>query len=123
MRRSCCYAPDILEMLQADLVMLFFYLLLDMLIFFWCKSALRSARRMGKGLARALCEWWSWRAADTFRAFIHLALFAKAVGVSSGINGARGALSFEMGHATSPSCTNTSRVQRATRASRRHDSF
>ena len=35
MRRSCCYARDILEMLQADLVMLFFFnLLLDMLCFF-----------------------------------------------------------------------------------------
>ena len=34
MRRSCCYAPDILEMQQADLVMLFFLnLLLDMLVF------------------------------------------------------------------------------------------
>ena len=74
--------------------------------------------------ARASCGWWSWRATDTFRAFIHLALFAKAVGVSSGKNGARGALSFEMGHATSPaSCTNAPRVQRATRASRRHGIF
>ena len=36
MRRSCCYAPDILEMLQADLVMLFFSnIVLDMLVFFW----------------------------------------------------------------------------------------
>ena len=35
MRLSCCYAPDILEMLQADLVMLFFFnLLLDMLVYF-----------------------------------------------------------------------------------------
>ena len=51
MRRSCCYAPAILEMLQADLVMLFFsYLLLDMLSFFLCKSALFSASRMGKSL-------------------------------------------------------------------------
>ena len=51
-------------------------------------------------------------------------LFAKAVGVSNGKNSARGALSFEMGHATSPaSCTNAPRVQRATRASRRHDIF
>ena len=37
MRQSCCYAPDILEMLQADLVimLLFFNLLLDMLVFFF----------------------------------------------------------------------------------------
>ena len=74
--------------------------------------------------ARASCGWWSWRATGTFRAVIHLALFAKAVGVSSGKNGACGALSLTMGHAASPaSCTNTPRVQRATRASRRHDSF
>ena len=70
-RRSCCYTPVILEMLQADLViicwvfsnllldnMLVFlfcafliYLLLDMLVFFvLCKSALFSASRMGKSL-------------------------------------------------------------------------
>ena len=39
MRRSYCYAPDILEMLQADLVMLFFYLLLDMLVFFCANNS------------------------------------------------------------------------------------
>ena len=50
MRCSCCYDPDILEMLQVDLVMLFFYLLLDILGVFLCKSALCSASRMGKGL-------------------------------------------------------------------------
>ena len=52
MRRSCCYASDILEMLQADLVMFFFNTLLDvyMLVFVLRKSALFSASRMGKGL-------------------------------------------------------------------------
>ena len=35
MRRSCCYAPDILEMLQAELVTLFFNLLLDMPVVFF----------------------------------------------------------------------------------------
>ena len=49
MRRSCCYAPDILEMLQADLVM-FFLSAFRYARLFLCRYSLFSASRMGKSL-------------------------------------------------------------------------